>query len=173
MSHIHTNPGQYDFTTSGYIVRLGGVEPVILLHMHKILGQWLQFGGHVEVHENPWQALTHEIDEESGYAMRQLRVLQPASRLRALSGATLHPSPAFIMSHRFGDTDHYHTDIAYGFVTAEDPAGAPGEGESSTFQAFSAAELRAIPKGEIPENVREGALFVLEECLPHWNKVKI
>lgn len=53
MPHIHTEPGQHDHTASAYIVRLDEAEPALILHRHKILGQYLQFGGHVELDENP------------------------------------------------------------------------------------------------------------------------
>ncbi len=54
MSHIHTNTGEHDFCASGSIVRLDSTDvPKILLHKHKKLGVFIQFGGHVELNENP------------------------------------------------------------------------------------------------------------------------
>lgn len=69
MPHIHTEPGQHDLTVSAYIVRMDLPEPAIILHKHRKLNKWLQFGGHVEPHENPWQAVQREIREESGYEL--------------------------------------------------------------------------------------------------------
>lgn len=168
MPHIHTQPGQHDTTASAYIVRLDGVEPALVMHRHKKLNQWLQFGGHVELDENPWGAVIHELAEESGYAMQQLKVLQPSMRLTKISDATLHPYPVVTLTCRFGDTSHYHTDIAYAFVTHESPAGTRGKGESAGIQTFTATELAAIPSKETPENVREVGLFILEDCLANW-----
>ena len=65
MPHIHTKPGQHDHTVSAFIVRLDGKQPRILLHRHKKSGVYMQFGGHIELHENPWQAISHELLEES------------------------------------------------------------------------------------------------------------
>jgi len=172
MPHIHTKPGQHDFTTSAYIVRLDTSEPTVMLHQHKLLHSYLQFGGHVELHENTWQALVHEVEEESGYTIDQLELLQPSLRLETATDAIIHPTPLSIQTHQFSDHDHYHTDIAYAFVTDQPPARAVGEGESTVIEAFSADELAAIPAGEIIENVRESALFVLEEILPNWQRVK-
>jgi len=44
-----------------------GAEPRIILHKHRKLNKLLQFGGHVELDETPWQAVLREIAEESGY----------------------------------------------------------------------------------------------------------
>jgi len=142
-----------------------------MLHRHKKLNQWLQFGGHVELNETPWDAVVHEIAEESGYEIRQLKVLQPSLRLTKISNAILHPYPIAILTHRFGDIDHYHTDIAYAFVTHESPEGSLGEGESTEIRSFTAKEIAAIPREEIPENVRELGLFALENCLTGWSYI--
>ena len=171
MPHIHTQPGQHDLTSSAYIVRLDGPEPVILLHMHKLLGTYLQFGGHVELHENPWQTVAHEINEESGYRLSQLQLLQPELRLASLTHAINHPLPISIQTHKFGKLDHYHTDIAYAFVTSQAPQDAIGEGESGHIVAFTAEGLKALSDTEIFESVRETALFVLRELLPVWQRV--
>ena len=170
MAHIHTEPDQYDFTASAYIVRIDGDEPTIIMHKHLKLNTYLQFGGHVELHEHPWAAVTHEIREESGYGMHQLKLLQPPLPSLTLSNSVLHPTPVAVLSIRFGKSDHYHTDIAYAFVTDTEPADALGEGESSDIRAFTADELRALPSEDIPENVRELSLYILQECVPHWTK---
>ncbi len=52
MPHIHE---LYDFTASAYI--LHPTESKILLLLHKKLGKWLQPGGHIELSEDPLQAL--------------------------------------------------------------------------------------------------------------------
>jgi ADP-ribose pyrophosphatase YjhB (NUDIX family) len=171
MPHIHTEPGQHDSTVSAYIVRRDGAEPALVLHKHKKLNVWLQFGGHVELAENPWEALTHEVLEESGYTMQQLKILQPVVRLARLSNVTLHPSAVVTLTHPFNDLDHHHTDTAYAFVTHEQPAQPIADGESAHVRAFTAAELTAIPAAEIPENVREIGLFVLGTCLANWIEV--
>jgi 8-oxo-dGTP diphosphatase len=170
MPHIHTEPDQYDITASGYIIRLDGPEPVIVMHMHKILHQYLQFGGHVELKETLWDAVIHEVSEESGYAMSQLKILQPDIPSLHITDGILHPSPVSQVSIRFGDTNHFHTDIAYAFTTHEAPSGKVSEDESSEMKTFTASELAALPTGAIPENVREVALFIFKECLANWEE---
>jgi len=172
MAHIHTGPGQHDFTASAYIVRTDLPEPAIILHKHRILNQWMQFGGHVELHEDPWQALTHEIREESGYELSQLKLLQPDIRKAVpTDDVTHHPLPANIGTAKFGGIDHYHTDIAYAFTTGEDPAGKSGDGESSEFRTFTRDELAALTKDEIPPNVQQVALIILDDYVKNWKTV--
>lgn len=173
MPHIHTEPGQHDSTISAYIVRTDVANPALLLHKHKKLKKYLQFGGHIELNENPWEAISHEVAEESGYSVEQLQVLQPDIRLTKLSDATLHPYPISYQTHRFGELHHYHTDIAYAFLTNEPPHSSVSKGESADIQMFTAEELRAIPAGEIPENVRETGLFVLQNCLGEWQPINV
>lgn len=174
MSHIHNEPGHHDLTVSAFIIYLDKTGPKLLLHQHKILRKWLQFGGHVELNENPWAAIIREISEESGYAIGQLKLLQPRGRVLhhpKKSGATFHPNPVSLMTHQFADTAHYHTDISYAFVTDKQPSGSIGEGESTDTKGFTADELAAIPLEEIPENVRSIGLFVFEGCLNLWEQV--
>jgi len=171
MSHIHTAPGQHDFTASAFIVRLDTPEPTLLLHMHKKLHKYFQFGGHVELHENPWQAITHELAEESGYGIRQLKLLQPKLRVKSVADTVMHPYPLYVQTHNFPGLDHYHTDIAFAFCTTEEPAAKVGNGESAEIAGFTLKELRALPPEKIVDNVRESGIFVLEKCLHNWESV--
>ncbi len=173
MPHIHSEPGQHDHTTSAYIVRLDAVEPTIMLHRHKKLNQYLQFGGHIELNEDPWEALTHELAEESGYKITSLKILQPKPRLLHLTGVQMHPLPVSYLTHKFPGLDHYHTDTAFGFVAEKPPENALALGESEEITLFTSGELSEINSSNIPENVREIALFVLDTCLKKWEIVSL
>lgn len=173
MSHIHTEPGQHDLTACAYIVRTDLPEPALLLHQHRTLNKWLQFGGHVELNENPWQAVLREIREESGYEPAQLKLLQPDIPLITLSGATSHPWPVSLNTHRFGTLDHYHNDIAYAFTASQSPKHKEIDGESATFGAFGRDALAALPDDEIPANVRETGLIILDNYLKNWRQVEL
>jgi 8-oxo-dGTP pyrophosphatase MutT (NUDIX family) len=172
MAHIHTDPGQHDLTASGFIVRADQGELKLLLHWHKKLHRWMQFGGHVELHENPWQAATHEILEESGYELSQLDLLQPAiPRMPAdIPGTVFHPFPLYVMTGPFPGLDHHHTDISYAFVTDQEPKHKVGDGESSVMRLFSLEEIKALPDTEILGNIRNIAIYVFNECLPNWQR---
>ncbi len=128
---------------------------------------WLQFGGHIEKSENPWQTLVHEIKEESGYDMAQLKILQPKIRLHTLSQAALHPQPVADISHEFDGTPelHYHNDRGYAFVTDQQPSEVVAAGESPLLRTMTAAEIRSLGPNEIPSSTREIGLFILETVL--------
>jgi 8-oxo-dGTP pyrophosphatase MutT (NUDIX family) len=171
MSHIHADPGQYDFTVSAFIVRTEFDEPKIMLHLHRKNGTYMQFGGHIELHENPWQALGRELREESGYELSQLTILRPHDNFPGFAGgdAIAHPAPLAILSHLV-IPGHYHTDITYACVASEPPRHMISPGESAEIKLFTRAELVALPKPQIYDNVRELALFTLDICLPGWER---
>jgi len=173
MPHIHTEPGQYDLTVSAYIVRTAPV-PRILLHKHKTLGVYIQPGGHVELDETPWQAIIHELREETGYDMDQLQILQPYLRPPVLSGDDLHPQPVCLRSFPFeGLASHFHTDITYAFVTEEERRHDVGEGESHDLRWVTREELLAIPPGQTYEDVRQLGTYILDQVLTQWDPVPL
>lgn len=173
MAHIHTDPGQHDHTASGFIIRTdlnGG--PKLVLHRHKKLGIYLQFGGHIELNETPWQAIAHEIREESGYDLSQLKVLQPAARVTALRGEQiiLHPQPIVYDTHAFND-QHAHTDVVFGFITDQAPDHSLSAGESSDIRCVNRQELLSMPDIELPPAIKDIGIFIFDECLPRWEQV--
>ncbi len=170
MAHIHTEPGQHDHTVTGFIIRTDTTKPKAFLHMHKKLGRLLPIGGHVELDEDLWQAIAHELTEESGYSIDQLRILQPRERIKRLGRVKLHPYPLALNTHHFSD-EHLHSDTAYGLVTDEDPAGSVGEGESSDIRWYTLDELLQLPETTLPANVREIYTFMFEVALPKWEAV--
>jgi 8-oxo-dGTP pyrophosphatase MutT (NUDIX family) len=170
MPHIHTQPGQHDHTASAYLFRIDLDEPKVLLHMHKKFGKYMQFGGHIELNETPWQAITHELLEESGYSMEQLTVLQPSGRITQLRDAIMHPQPVTHNTHALPD-EHFHTDIVYAFTTTEVPKHQPSDGESTDIRSFTRSALVNLPDDSIIENVREIALYIFDHCLANWQPV--
>lgn len=177
MPHIHRETGQHDATSSAYIVLVQpGAEPGIMLHLHKKIHVWMQFGGHVELNENPWQAITHELVEESGYQLSELKLLQPPLRLDILTNAVSHPMPVNENTHQINTGDgtpqpHYHTDRGYAFVASDLPKRSPLDGESQEIKVMTAEQISAIEPGMIPESTRQIALHILEQVLPNYERV--
>ena len=171
MGHIHTKPGEHDHTASAFIVNVSSGEPKIILHMHKKLHKLLQFGGHIETLETPWQAVTHEILEESGYEMSQLKILQPKGRLEVAPGSVVHPAPIYHQTHPFSE-DHFHTDVAYAFVTTEEPLHPVADDELGLLREFTRQELVELPDDEIFESVRSACIYVFDVCLPEWEQLE-
>lgn len=174
MAHIHTNSGEHDLTASAFVVRDDFPEPRLLLHMHKKLRVLLQPGGHVELNENPWQAIEHELREEAGYTFNDIELLQPADRLASITNATLHPAPVVVNTHNFDSNgDHRHTDISFAFVAHGAPTLEPEDGESHDLRWLSAEELSGLTSTEIFENVREIGQYVLTHIYPKWEQVDL
>lgn len=172
MPHIHTKPGQHDLTVSAFIVRTDTKEPTLILHKHKKLNIYLQFGGHVELNENPWQALAHELQEESGYSLNQLKLLQPKKVLKKLDGIELHPYPLCINTHSF-DENHSHIDIDYLFLADGPPKANISTGESEIIKYFTRSELMKLKTREIPRNIIEIADFIFDTAIKEWDQISM
>lgn len=172
MAHIHTQPGQHDHTASAYIFRVDFDEPKLVLHLHRKINKYLQFGGHIELHETPWHAIAHELDEESGYSLDDLQLLQPAQRITSLGDAVVHPMPVSHSTHPFGNgIDHFHTDLAYAFTTDHAPTKQPNEGESMVIKLVTRGELQSMTTNEIPDNVKVIGTFIFDAILDTWQRV--
>lgn len=141
MPHIHTQPGQHDMTVSAYIIRTDQAEPLLLVHMHKKIGKLMQIGGHIELDETPWAALSHELVEESGYSIDEVQVLQPQEQPFVVDEAVVHPVPVLFNTHKVSDT-HYHSDLVYALVVDHEPQHAPSENESSDLRWLTLTELQ-------------------------------
>jgi len=169
MPHIHTEPGQYDHTVSIYIFRTDFDEPKVMLHFHRKFSTYAQFGGHIELHENPWQTAIHELKEESGYDIEQLRILQPEGSTPRMTTAVVHPFPAIHATLTYpGQSGHFHTDTMYAFTADEAPRNMPDEGESTDIQLFTKQELISLSNDKIDNVTREAALYIFDNCLVTW-----
>ncbi len=171
MPHIHTQPGQHDFTASAHIIRRDMDVPRILLIAHKKLGILLQPGGHVELDENPWQAICHELREETGYSIDDLKVLQPSLRIQPTAGVKHHPVPLWMNTHQFVDESHFHTDTMYLLEAHAAPPKLPQEGESQDLRWVSELDIEQLSDQEIYPNTRQVALQVLQLFADEWQPV--
>lgn len=174
MPHLHTNDYEYDHTVSAFIIKPPTAslpEPTLLLHHHKKLGVLLQPGGHIEITENPWAAVVHELEEETGYLPEQLQVLQPyaQSPFLELDHSVIHPTPILVSSHGFKKwSTHYHTDSTYAFVTEQAPAKPVAEGESDSFIWVTLTKLQTLPEGSIVEGARQVGVQALTFFYRNW-----
>ena len=170
MPHIHTEPNQHDMTVSAYIVREIDSEWRCMVHFHKMIDVYMQVGGHIELNETPWQAMAHELEEESGYTLAELELLQPTKNAVQTKGNITHPVPLSSSTHNVGG-EHYHSDLCYGFVANNVPKHPAGEGESDDIHWMTLAELReGAENGEVLQDVA-GIYEYLLEILPQYHKV--
>ncbi|MBU6323789.1 MAG: NUDIX domain-containing protein [Patescibacteria group bacterium] len=134
MPHLHE---KIDFTASVYVVNDGAV----LLHLHQKTGKWLPVGGHVELDEDPNQAVLREAKEESGLTIRLIGELP--DRGEDDGHRELLP-PRFMNRHRFlPGGAHEHVDLVY-FGRAKTRAVNPAKSEAETeYRWFTDDELDA------------------------------
>lgn len=110
MPHIHD---LIDFVSVVYIVYK---NKVLLIH-HKQLNKWLPIGGHIELNEDPEEALFREVKEECG-----LEIEVASSKPDAVSdGTKFLYTPEFLNIHKISDT-HSHVGLVYFAKTKSDEA---------------------------------------------------
>ena len=164
MAHIHTAPNQHDMTVSAYIVRVDETETKVLVHMHRKHHLLLQVGGHIELDETPWQAIAHELAEESGYTLNELEILQPDDKLFEVDHAIAHPVPVLMNTHVISD-DHYHSDLCYAFVAAGAPHHTMQPGESDDLRWLTLDELAHAAKHGV---AAKDVVGIYEQIVSHY-----
>ena len=141
MPHIHE---LYDYTASAYI--LHPTDKKLCLHFHKKLSVWLQPGGHIELNEDPLQALEHELLEEVGFKHDDYEIIQLVDQPKPRKSKTL-PLPININVHQFADTNHHHIDFVY-LLKAKTDKFHPQEGESKQIEWFTLEEITGLYKNK-------------------------
>lgn len=102
MPHIHD---LIDFTFDIFIIYANKV----LLIFHKKQNMWLQIGGHIELNEDPEQALYREVKEECGLEIEIISKKEPQIEVKGTK--FLYP-PTFMNIHDITDT-HKHIGLYY------------------------------------------------------------
>lgn len=171
MGHIHDKPGQMDQTVTAYIVRRDGDDVYVMLHMHKKLGKLLPVGGHIELSETPWGALAHELEEESGYKLEELTVLQPRVRVESLDSVVLHPQPVVVQTHDI-TPEHFHSDLSYLLEAQAYPSGARAEGESDDIRWLTRDGVLSLGDDMVWQNTRQICLAIFDTFLNEWQAVE-
>ncbi|MBN19510.1 MAG: DNA mismatch repair protein MutT [Chloroflexi bacterium] len=96
------------FTATGFVVDSNAV----LLHWHPKVSAWLPPGGHIEVNEDPVEAVLREIFEETGL---KVEILSTREKLDFNDPVQIEP-PFTIMVEKISDKimgDHNHIDMIY------------------------------------------------------------
>jgi len=140
MPHIHE---LMDFTVEAFVVH----ERRVLLIYHTQLKKWLPLGGHIELDEDPEQALFREIKEESGLDVDILSQ-KPAQYFEGKK--FLYP-PVYLDVHPITPT-HPHIGLVY-FATATSDQVTLAAREHDAIRWFSEAELHD-PMFGIPPDVQ-------------------
>lgn len=104
MPHIHE---KIDFVVGFWII----YENKVLLVDHKLIGQWVCPGGHVELDEDPEQTLFREMQEETGLTEQDVEVLSTKPNLQ-LPGRKFLYTPNYLDIHDM-NAEHRHIGITY------------------------------------------------------------
>lgn len=156
MAHLHTQPGQYDYTVCGYLIH----DNKTLLIKHKYLPIWTAPAGHVELNETPIEALFKEIHEEAGINQADLELMETTRDTREMERGNENyylPLP-FDMEYNHIDADHSHINMAYILKSATNHV-EPKVGESNTFKWFTIEELEKF--GETRPAIINQAIYAI------------
>ena len=104
MPHINE---KIDFVVGFFIV----YNKTVLLVDHKKLNKWVCPGGHIELDEDPDQALFREMEEETGLKASDVEVLSPKPGIDEEGVKPLF-TPNFLDIHNFNET-HKHVALVY------------------------------------------------------------
>ncbi len=130
MPHIHE---LIDFAVAAYIV----FENKVLLVDHKKLKSWMPVGGHIELHEDPVEALLREIQEESGLTVELLGGSVAPEGLGGDSKPLI--APMYMDAHNISET-HKHIGLFY-FAKATTDQVKLAEQEHNGIQWFTKEDL--------------------------------
>jgi 8-oxo-dGTP pyrophosphatase MutT (NUDIX family) len=150
MAHIHK---KIDFTIVAYIVHK---NKVLLIH-HKKLGRWLPLGGHIELDENPDQALFREIKEECGLSEKDLIVNDTRPKIES-KGIEFLLTPQYMDIHKI-DQDHKHIGIVYFIKSKNDEVHLSEEHDAIRWLSFE--DIRNIETSPAIRFYAEEALKTL------------
>jgi 8-oxo-dGTP diphosphatase len=128
MPHIHE---LYDFVITVFIVH----EDKVLLVNHPRYSKWIGMGGHIELDEDPEQALFREIQEETGL---EVEILSHKPGFSSPNTKILYP-PNFFDVH---DANLPHRHIALIYFAKAKSANAVLSSEHTELKWFNKAELQ-------------------------------
>jgi len=140
MAHIHE---LIDFTVAVFIV----YENKVLLVYHRQLQKWLPVGGHIELDEDPEQALFREIQEECGLEVKVLASKPDIGE----DGRKPLLTPTYLDIHTINDK-HRHVGFIY-FAKAKSNDAKLAVEEHEEIRWFSEEDLEN-PKFNLQEDIK-------------------
>jgi len=140
MPHVHE---LIDFVANAFIV----YDNKVLLINHKKVKRWLSIGGHIELNENPEEALFREIKEECGLDVEifgeKPRIVSPEFNFTPLY------APTFLDVHDISTT-HKHIGMVY-FAKAKSDKFIFNKEEHNDIRWFSKEDLENPEFNILPE----------------------
>lgn len=155
MAHIHTQPGQVDYTADVFVVH----KDKVLLRMHDKYRMWLAVGGHIELDEDPTQAAVREVKEEVGLEVELAGHVPEYGGEK--DGYIELIAPRYMNIHDISDT-HRHLSLVYFARSNSDDVRPSGADVSNEWKWLSRGELEKNELG-IKNSIRFYALEALRE----------
>lgn len=152
MPHINE---KIDFTVGALIVFKGKV----LLIDHIKLKRWLTPGGHIELDEDPDQALFREVEEETGLGSDDLEIIADKPDFKSFTTKALY-RPLFVDIHQI-DEVHRHVVLIYLFRAKTDKVKL-AETEHNGIRWFSKDDL-SDPKFDVKPTIKHYAMEAIKQ----------
>lgn len=121
----------YDYTVTAFIVNK---DKKVLLVNHPRYGKWIPVGGHIEINEDPEEALYREVKEETGL---EVKVLSNRADVSSPETKFLF-TPNYVDVHE-ANPPHKHISFTY-FALAKDSVFTASD-EHTEVRWFSDEEL--------------------------------
>ena len=150
---------QRQFTSTAFVTDSDGR---ILLLWHKRLQRWMPPGGHVDPDETPEETARRECKEETGLDVEILGEEQPDLFMGATQEGRMLTKPFAMLlenipaSAERNEPAHQHMDFVF-LARPIDPQQTLqlAESEARELRWFTREEVRALPREEVFENVRQ------------------
>jgi 8-oxo-dGTP pyrophosphatase MutT (NUDIX family) len=149
MSHIHE---KIDFTVAVMIVH----KNKVLLRMHDKYSVWLTPGGHIELDEDPIEAVIREAKEESGL---DITLWAGNKRLEMNSERGLELIPPVGLNRHHTSPEHEHVNLMY-IATSDTDELKPVETEQQDGLKWCTKE--DLEKMDLKEDIKFYAKFALD-----------
>jgi 8-oxo-dGTP pyrophosphatase MutT (NUDIX family) len=135
MAHIHTKPGEIDFTVDVFIV----YKNKVLLRLHEKYAMWLSVGGHIETNESPEDAAKREVMEEVGLSVHLYSGHEGSQPQLSEKEQNVIP-PLHINIHEINE-NHRHCSLVYYARTGTDHITEPENEKSGGCMWLTKEEL--------------------------------
>jgi|SRR3989338_1204627 len=152
MPHIHE---KIDFTAEAFIV----YKNKVLLRMHDKLKVWMSVGGHIELDEDPVEAVIREAKEEVGLDIKVAGKVRPVEN--EIYNYREIIAPKHLGRHGFQGTDHEHIVFVYYATSDMDEIKDSHSDHERTHARW--ATLEDLATMELLPNVRFYATEALKE----------